>query len=165
MGNEGTEEKSKQVAVVDVVLKDATEEEKRALLVWANELQQIRNSDLPVKLKAKKAIQATSVQEVILPLLKRLAAEVKRTLWTERGWWFRLGGGGILLAVITAAGKSIGVAGGFGAFALPVWLVIGGGGVFLGLLLDRLREDLEKKETTYTTIDAKKQDRIERKDD
>jgi hypothetical protein len=111
------------------------------LLIWAEELKVIRDSNLPVIRKSMKALEITKSHGVIAPLLKQLFIELKRLGWDERTWVGKLGISGSvtgLLLLNTATG-------GFAAFgtaiAVPLWMVVGAGGLILGQLIESLKRN------------------------
>ena len=136
------------------LIRDASDSQKLALYQWAIDLLAIRDSNLPTVQKAKMALSKTSSKEILFPLLKRAYRKLKKVLWTDRGWWFRIGGGGILLAVAAVSGKSLGLATmGFGV-GIPLWIVFGGGGAFAGLIIDKLKSEYGVPRKSCTTNKA-----------
>jgi hypothetical protein len=138
--------------------------ERQRLLLWAQELMRIRESNLPAWRKGQLALKASVRTDVALPLLRHLAREArslgirsKKHLWDNRGWAARLGMIGVSLGGIVVGGKGAGIAALGGAIGVPLWLVIGAGGAVLGSLIDELSKTSEPS-TTYTVIEAHRAD-------
>ena|SRR5437016_3724042 len=148
------------LTIVRGVLADTSEADRRALLAWAEELLRVRESTLPVAQKARLALRASLRSEVAKPLVRVLAREgrelgirSKKTLWDDRGWGARLALSGVTLGSVVFSGQGAGIAAFGGAIGVPLWLVLGAGGAFLGCLVDELRKN-SPPTTTYTVIDA-----------
>jgi len=130
-------QESKQLATE--VVKSSSAEELSALEVWAEELLAIRNSNLSVFRKTKRAVEATLQRKVIFPIVKNFSTELKRVGWDERSWAARLLGAGVL-AAIAVGGQGAGIAALGGAIGVPLWIVFGAGGAFAGTLLDEIQK-------------------------
>jgi len=126
------------------IVEGASPSEREALLYWMIRLLQIRDSKLSQLQKARQALLLTKRSEVIWPILKLLAAELKRFGWDERSNKARAGlltaGGALALfgtqgAGIAALGTAIGI---------PLWIVFGAGAYFatgfIQELVDRIPE-------------------------
>ncbi len=122
-----------------------SDRERLELHRWAQELLDVRNSDAPLHRKVQAALRATAHAEVARPLVmqfgrqaRELGLRSKELLWDERSWAARIG----LLGVSAGAGafgaQGAGIAALGGAIGVPLWLVIGAGGAFLGALVDEL---------------------------
>jgi hypothetical protein len=155
------EQKYREVAVI--VASSATEAERASLLKWAQGLVAIRNSSMSSWGKGKSAVQLTIQSEVVWPLVKMLSRELKRVGWDERGTKARgfLVGGGLGLLVFGGQGAGIAALG--TAIGVPLWIVLGAGGTFVGALIEEVQRrrasaDLPPKEkTTYKVIEAEKE--------
>jgi len=128
---------------------------------WQSDLLDIRNSDLSVVQKGRAALLATARVELARPLLNQVARHArelgmssKRVLWDQSGWIARLGLAGLLVGAFGYRGQRAGIAARGKAIGVPLWLVVGAGGAFLGALLDELRPHAPS--TTYTVIEARK---------
>ena len=148
------------LTIVRRLVSDTLEADRRAVLAWAEELLRIRESTLPVSQKARSALRASLRAEVAKPLLRVLAHEgrdlgiqSKKILWDDRGWGARLALGGVTLGTVLFSGEGAGIAALGGAIGVPLWLVLGAGGAFLGCLVDELRKK-SPPTTTYTVIEA-----------
>jgi hypothetical protein len=126
------------------------------LLAWAQRLLVIRKSDLPIHSKAIQAVRATQESKAIWPLLKVTSKELKRVGWDDRSWKSRLGLGAVVATLATVGSAGAGIAALGGGIGLPLWVVFGAGGTFIGLLADELVKKLGKPESTYTVLDSKK---------
>ncbi len=148
------------LSVVRRVISDTSEADRIALLAWAEELQRLRDSTLPVTKKARMAIRASLRAEVSRPLLRVLAREgrdlgirSKKILWDDRGWAGRLALIGVTLGTVLFSGEGAGIAALGTAIGVPLWLVLGAGGSLLGCLIDGLRRKTPPT-TTYTVVEA-----------
>lgn len=124
---------------------DLSEPDRFHLHAWAQELLDIRNSSASVFEKARAALRATArhgiARTVVVQLARRareLGISSRRQLWDERGWAARLGLLGGSIAGVAYAGQGAGIAALGGAVGVPLWLVVGAGGTFLGTLVDAL---------------------------
>ncbi len=95
------------------VVRSATPEQREALLSWATELEDIRNSPDSQMLKAQQAVKATVQRKVIAPVLrgirndaKRVAGRTKELLWDNRSWAARLGMIGLTIGTLGFSGKA-----------------------------------------------------------
>ena len=152
--------KYRQVAVR--VAASATEAERVALAKWAEGLIAIRSSNAGALVKGKEAVQLTLRSEVVWPLVKMLGKELKRVGWNERGYKSRglLVGAG--LGLVLFGGQGAGIAALGTAIGVPLWIVLGAGGAFVGTLLEEVRrlgkspEREASVKTSYTVIDGDK---------
>jgi hypothetical protein len=137
--------RQKQLAVK--IADSADAKERKILLDWALGLEEIRNKSLPARKKAVEAIKLTGRSKIVIKVAKLIAREIKRHSWDERGWKGRA------------------------AIGVPLWVVLGAGGLFIGELIELLQQKLgtskPKPETTYTEIEAVKMldDGADRDDD
>ena len=125
--------KSTQLALKVVQL--ATPTERELLFIWARSLTDIRASNLSSFEKLKQAISVTAKSPSIFPILKMAFREVEKIVWTDRGVPARFA---ITAAVaaLTLTGSGAGIAALGGAIGLPLWVVFGAGGAFIGTILD-----------------------------
>lgn len=114
----------------------ATEEEKVALHDWAGKLLEIRASSLPAMHKAQQAIALTQQSSGILPTVKIFGRELKRFAWDERSLKGRMGLGGAALGMAFFGGHGAGIAALGTAIGVPLWVVIGSGAAFAGMLVE-----------------------------
>jgi hypothetical protein len=160
-----SEQKYREVAVI--VANSASDQERAALLKWAQGLVVIRSTSLSAWNKGKNAIQLTLQSEVIWPLVKLLGRELRRVGWDERGIKSRgliLGGG---VGLVLFGGQGAGIAALGTAVGVPLWIVLGAGGAFVAALIEEVgrRRSIEQPnrpaETSYRVIEAEKE--IEKK--
>ena len=151
-----TEIKTKELAIIKSIVKTASDSEKEALSNWANGLLEIRNSDLPNKLKATKAIQLTRDSKIVLPIIKKLSKELKRISWDERSWRMRIGLSASVGALLTLGNATGGFAAMGTAIAVPLWIVLGGGSIIATSFIEEIIKSKSKNQTDYSVIDAKK---------
>lgn len=139
--NSPPEERGVAVRIADM----ASPVEREALLYWMLQLLQIRDSKLTSMQKARQAVLLTKRSEVTWPIVKMLAAELKRVGWDERTAKGRAGiltaGGALALfgsqgAGIAALGTAIGV---------PLWIVLGAGAYFATGFIQELVERMPKE--------------------
>lgn len=153
------------LAVARPLISDLEHSERERLLSWAQELLRIRESPLPAWQKGRLALKASIKADVALPLLRHFARESrslgirsKKHLWDNRGWGARLGMICLSVGGAVLGGKGAGIAALGGAIGVPLWLVVGAGGVVLGSLIDELSK-APQPSTTYTVIEAHPVDR------
>jgi hypothetical protein len=127
---------SRQLAIT--IAATATELERTALEKWANDLLRIRDCDIDTLEKAKQAIELTLDAEVVWPAVTILGSEIKRVGWDERSLPARLGLSGVALAATVFSGKAAGIAALGTAVGVPLWVVFGAGGTFIGVLIDEI---------------------------
>ena len=149
-------EKQKQLAVR--IAATATPIEKEALRVWIERLLALKASSLPAVQKAKQALAITANSNVVLPTVKMIARETKRLAWDERGPKGRLGLSGAAVGFALFGGQGAGVAALGTAISVPLWVVFGAGGTFLGALYEEITGKKPNPKTTYRDIDADPKD-------
>jgi len=148
----------KQLAVT--IAETATSSEAEALRDWARLLIHLMEEDLSVGAKAKKAISLTASSKVILPVMKVIGFQAKKYGWDNRTSTQRLGIAAAAGAFTLFPGANAGIAALGGAVGVPLWVVFGGGSMFLKILFDELtkRSNEQNSGTSYRIIDAEKQD-------
>ena len=136
--------KNKGLDLIDIATSDASLEEKLALLRWARKLELIRQSDISKLEKAKESITLTVKSNIIWPTVKRINTQLTDTLWKNRSWKSRIGMGGAAIALLTVGTEGAGIAALGTAVGVPLYLVLGAGGILLGTLIDELEELIQK---------------------
>lgn len=121
-----------------------TNPQRRALVAWAGELLQIREARMPPLRKAKLALDATYRAEVVVPILDGAANTIVDVAWRDRAWAARLGLGAAAVAALAYGGQGAGIAALGGAVGVPLWIVLGGGGAFAGMLVDELQRSIAR---------------------
>lgn len=132
---------SYQLAVA--YLEQASHEERQVLLNWAQGLVAIRDSPLSALEKAKSAILLTTQSGAIRPFIVFLGGEIKRVGWDERGLPERLALSVAAAAALMFSGQGAGIAALGGAIGVPLWVVFGAGGAFVGVLIDEARRRID----------------------
>ena len=157
-----------QQALVTRVVSEIEVAARQELLLWAQQLVEIRASSLPAVVKARRALKASAKKEVVTATIKALYRtlkpymdEVKRHGWDDRGVAGRFTLGGVVLGATVFSGQGAGLAALGSAIGLPLWFVLGTGGALLGTLVEELSKRAPLK-TEYSVIDA---ERIEDQDE
>jgi hypothetical protein len=146
-----------QKRIARVIATSASASEKEALRLWIEKLLAlIGDPGLSTTEKAKHALRVTSASRIVLPSLKLAARELKRVTWDDRGLKSRMGIGSAAAAIALFGGQGAGIAALGTAIGVPLWVVFGAGGAFLGLLYEELTGRKPPPPTTYTVIDAEK---------
>ena len=127
--------KSRSLAI-DVV-KQTRPEDRELLLRWAEGLLAVRNGPDTIYEKAKQALALTASSQALIPLIKLVAKTTKRVGWEERSLPARLAISAATLAIVTTGGGA-GIAALGGAIGVPLWVVFGAGGAFVGVLIDEI---------------------------
>ena len=107
--------------------------------IWAEGLLLIAQTDQSRFKKARSAIDLTLASKVVWPFVKLAAAKVKKVGWDERTSSARLGlvGAGAGLALFGGQGAGIAALG--TAIGVPLWIVLGAGASFAGVLVDEIK--------------------------
>jgi hypothetical protein len=69
-----------------------------------------------------------------------------------------LGLGAVVATVATVGGAGAGIAALGGAIGVPLWVLFGAGAAFAGAIVDEVAARGSKPKTTYTEIEARKED-------
>lgn len=149
----------KERGVIKTILLDATDEEKIAFNLWANQMLQIRETNKSKVHKGVEAIKITAKSNVIIPVLKVIAKELNldqfdvskvqfasknqifqsvRKLWSRRSLGTRVGVGVATATAIFFGGQGAGIAALGTAIGLPLWVVFGGGAMVLTTLIEEI---------------------------
>ena len=150
-------ENQKQRELAEYVANRTSDAERDALIEWASELLKIRESNLPASKKSSEALRVTARSKIVKPTAKLIWGEVKRHAWDERSLSGRMGLGAAAVGVAVFGSQGAGIAALGTAIGVPLWVVLGGGGAFAGMLIEELTAK-RKPEATYTVIDAEKDD-------
>lgn len=118
------------------------DEQRQDLIHWSRELLEIRESGATPMEKARQALDATYNRKVVLAVLSSTGGALKQLAWDDRSWAGRLGLGGAAFAVAAFGGQGAGIAAVGTAIAVPLWIVLGAGGSFAGMLIDELQRAL-----------------------
>jgi len=159
--NTPSEERGVAVRIAEA----ASPGEREALLYWMIQLLHIRDSKVSSIQKAKQAVLLTIRSEVTWPVVKMLAAELKRVGWNERTTKGRAGllTAGGALAIFGSQGAGIAALG--TAIGVPLWIVLGAGAYFATGFIQELIERMPKesrpkfKDGTYENVDVEPNDK------
>ncbi|WP_163882641.1 hypothetical protein [Rhizobium laguerreae] len=148
----------KQLAIT--IAGSASRAEADALRDWARLLIDLKDEKISAAAKARKAISLTASSKVILPAMKIISAQAKKHGWDNRTSTQRLGIAAAAGASAVFPGAHAGIAALGGAVGVPLWMVFGGGSMFLKVLYDELRKRPEAQASgaSYKVIDAERQD-------
>ncbi|MBY5374607.1 hypothetical protein ELG72_28005 (plasmid) [Rhizobium leguminosarum] len=147
----------KQLAIA--IVESATRTEADSLRDWARLLIDVKDENISAAAKARKAISLTASSRVILPAMKIISAQAKKHGWDDRTSSQRLGIAASAGAFALFPGANAGIAALGGAVGVPLWLVFGGGSMFLKVLYDELAKPPEQASgVTDKVIDAERQD-------
>ncbi|MGO6740062.1 hypothetical protein ACC732_34930 [Rhizobium ruizarguesonis] len=151
-------DKQKQFAIT--IAQSATRSEADALRDWARLLIDLKDEKISATAKARQAISLTASSKVIMPAMKIISAQAKKHGWDNRTSTQRLGIAAAAGAFTLFPGANAGIAALGGAVGVPLWMVFGGGSMFLKVLYDELmkRPDEQASEVSYKVIDAERQD-------
>jgi hypothetical protein len=89
--------------------------------------------------KAAAMLALTRDRKATWPLLKVLALALKQVVWDARSWTLRLGLGAIIATFVAIGNEGAGIVALGGGLGLPLWMLIGAGGVLIGLLADKIK--------------------------
>lgn len=143
-----TEQQKKELAA-RMILSETDSRERTALVEWLDSLLRIRNSPLSKKEKIKQALRTTADHKIIFPVIKNLLRQIRKHAWDRRNSSSRLAILGAAIGATVFGGQSAGIAALGGAIGVPLWIVLGAGGSFAGLLLEEAR----KKGTDYIDVE------------
>ncbi|MBY5520931.1 hypothetical protein [Rhizobium leguminosarum] len=145
----------KQMAIA--IVETATRSEADALRDWARLLINLKEEEISTAANARKAISLTASSSIILPAMRIISAQAKKHGWDNRTSTQRLGiaAAAGTFAMFPGANAGIAALGG-----VPLWMIFGGGSIFLKILYDELtkRPDEQASEVSDKVIDAEKQD-------
>ncbi len=131
---------NKFTEIIHRILANTTPEQGMALHLWANKLLMLRNSTKSRAEKFQDIIQLTKEAKILIPLIKKIFVELKRTGWDESSWKSKLGMGATLWASLIIGKAAAGVALLGGAIAVPLWIVFGTGDKFVKALIEELKK-------------------------
>jgi hypothetical protein len=118
------------------VVRSASVSDRQLLKNWAQEMLLIRSLPISRFKKAKRVYSETFSRKAIWPALRVFYRELKRIAWIERSRTARLGMSGAVAGVALFGGKAAGIAALGTAIAVPLWIVLGAGGAFAGVLIE-----------------------------
>jgi len=126
--------------IIHRILTNITPEEGIALHLWASKLLVLKNSTMSRPEKLQNIIQLTKDAKILIPLIKTIFVELKKTGWDESSWKSKLGMGATLWASLIIGKAAAGLALLGGAIAVPLWIVFGTGDEFIKMLIEELKK-------------------------
>lgn len=140
------ENQARKLAIT--VIEQASIFERQILLNWAEQLVAIRDSNLSPMEKAKASISATVESKAIWQFLNVIGRELKRLGWDERGFAARIGLSAAALALLIPGKGAAGIAALGGAIGVPLWVVFGAGGAFVGVIIQEIKKQTPPEPST-----------------
>lgn len=125
-------------AVIQYLNERLSDEEREALVGWARDLLAVRSGTESAMRKARRALGVTYRRKVVTTLLSTTAASLKDLAWDDRSWSARLGLGAAAITAASFGMQGAGIAALGSAIGVPLWIVLGAGGSFAGMLIDEL---------------------------
>ncbi len=142
-------EKQEDAAVpaIQQALLRAPPGEAQLLMGWVRGLRDIAQSELRGRRKLAAQLALLRDSKAAWPLVKVIGRALKIVAWDARSWKLRLG----VMAVV-ATFVAVGNAGACivpleGGIGLPLWVLVGSGGVLVGLLADLIQKKTKKPRT------------------
>lgn len=123
-----------------VIFDNSTEVERAEVVAWLQKLREISVMNCTVGAKTKLAIVETAQRRIIWPIIKSIAFEIKRYGWDDRNLATRTAGFGVLTALtLGGAQAGAGIVALGTAVGVPLWIVLGAGGAFVGVILQEIQ--------------------------
>lgn len=130
-------------------------EEQNELELWCNQLIQIRKGSFSKAEKIKQALKVTFKASNIFSVFKLISTSIKKYAWDDRKTKGRLGILGLGVGLTFFAGQAAGVAALGSAVGVPLWVVFGAGGTFVGFILEEIERNYKNKDDVEgSVIDA-----------
>lgn len=153
-------------AIAAFLVERANQEEQKNIKEWLRSLMMIADSAESTLDKARRAIEETAKREVVWPIVKLLAGEVKRLAWDDRSLAARVAGGAAMTALALGGGEAgAGIAALGTAVGVPLWIVFAAGGAFAGAILEEIQRLLATDvadESMKTSSDEKSAHRADK---
>ncbi|WP_295394696.1 hypothetical protein [uncultured Thiodictyon sp.] len=137
------QETAAQPAIVQALLR-APPAEAQLLLAWARGLGVIRHGELRGGKKMAAMFALTRDHKATWPILKVMSRAVKIIAWDARSWKLRLGVVAVVGTFVAVGNEGAAIVALGGGIGLPLWVLMGAGGVVLGLLADLVKRQLQK---------------------
>jgi hypothetical protein len=134
-------------ALVQALLRASPAEQHR-LLAWSRGLGVIRRSGLRFHQKPGAMLRLTRENQATWPLVKVMLRAVKIFAWDARSWKFRLGIWSVVATVIAIGNGAAAIVPLGGGIGLPLWMIIGIGGLSAGLVGDAVKKRLARSPAT-----------------
>ena len=149
--------RQKQLILAKKLISSVDEDEKLALSKLMSDLLALRASTASPLAKARRAIRLTKDSGVVLPIVKRIGRELKRIGWEERSVKARFGLSGAGIALLLFGSQGAGIAALGGAVGVPLWIVLGAGATFAGVIVEEVSSSRAQK-SDYTIIESERKD-------
>ncbi len=133
------QETGSEPALVQALMR-ATPAEQHLLLDWARGLGSIRLGDLPWYKKLAAMLVLTRDRKATWPLVKLISRALKHIAWDARSWKLRLGLGAVVATFVSVGNAGAGIVPLGGGLGLPLWVIVGVGGVLAGALADAIKK-------------------------
>lgn len=135
---------------IDILLEKTTDEEKRRLLDFINDLIRIREQNIPRQEKIKQTLMMYKKSKAVWPLIKN----IKALLWDNRSLATKIGVGLVAVTATFMPGNA-GIAAFGTAIGVPLWVVVGGGYAFAKMAAERFQNALTRgdiQDAKFTVI-------------
>lgn len=152
MSDDERREGQKSRALARRVVARLDDEERTAVLAWLQSLLELRSARLPLRRKIRKALARTETRSVV-SALSRIGGPLKDLAWDDRTWASRFGLSAAAVAALTTTGQGAGIALLGTAIGVPLWVVIGAGGSFAGILIDELTAARDKNRVAMPDLE------------
>ena len=146
------EQETAAVPAIQQALLRARPAEAQVLMDWARGLSAIRLGELRGRKKVAAQLALIRDTKAAWPLVKVMARALKIIAWDARSWKLRLGLGAIVATFVVVGNAGAGIVALGGGLGLPLWVLMGGGGVLVGLLADLVRKRMRKPRADYPKI-------------
>lgn len=130
--------------IIQLLISKLSDAERAALLEWVQELIRIREMNIAKWSKIQLSVEATIKKKIIWPIIRSIASEIKCNAWDNRriASRFLIAGASLGLAIFGTQGAGIAALG--TAIGVPLWIVVGGGSAFAGVLIEELINSLRR---------------------
>jgi hypothetical protein len=135
----------KRPDLIRPILQKFSDQECESLLTWMQGLLEIRNKDITLAQKNKAALELTATKKIVWPIMKVVTKEIKRKSWDERSTKTRFGLAGAGAGILLFGSQGAGIAAFGTAVGVPLWVVLGAGSTFAGVLIEELIVHLRPK--------------------
>ncbi|MBK1646089.1 hypothetical protein CKO25_15825 [Thiocapsa imhoffii] len=133
------EQTTDQPAIVRAFMQ-AKPAEQHLLLEWSRGFTAIRLSERGGGEKLTAFLALTRERRAAWPLVKLLGRALRILLWDARSWTFRLGVGSLLVVFVGFGPSAAALIPLVEGIRLPLWILVGGVAVLLGVLIDLIRK-------------------------
>lgn len=131
-------DQAKSTSVAVTIVRAGNPTEQALFKNWLEALLLIKASDMSRVKKIKAALNSTVESKAVWPLIKLMAAQVRKHGWDERGSRTRWATVASAVGIVFFGGQSAGIVALGGGIGVPLWVVFGGGAAFAKVLLDEI---------------------------